>query len=50
MCKGYSVYLYLFIDVSANNKLMKMEGWENLIPAIAIFSDPFVQGIGDCDG
>jgi hypothetical protein len=36
--------------VLANNKLMKMEGWENLIPAIAIFSDPFVQGIGDCDG
>jgi hypothetical protein len=37
-------------SVLASNKLMKMEGWENLIPAIAIFSDPFVQGIGDCDG
>ena len=36
--------------VSASNKLIKMEGWENLIPAIAIFSDPFVEGIGDCDG
>jgi hypothetical protein len=36
--------------VLASNKLMKMEWWEKLIPAIAIFGDPFVEGIGDCDG